>query len=1100
MGDPNQGTEGGATAPNADADSLEPSSLDLGTRDNDLHSTETNDSVGVGPNVPTQEGSSAVHITHASVTVIEASEPHHNPESVDQSLVVADVLAPQNHESSSVTTTATEPGPEKFSTLQQRPSMPTVTVTSNPTIRIVRGPVCRPARSAPMPECPSPPRSHTPSPPRSREINNPPLSPSSSDVILTPTQDCDIPSVDNLKLDPTVEDHHVPTTRMGTVIPPAPSRADIPPPAAPSNTSVLPSGGERDKSAVQVHSGLKIPPAPRRATMQPPPAEALASSSPPSSASTLVDTTTPSTSEHSTATKKIPPAPIRSSVQSPPSSSATTSVAATADATATALPASGGLKIPPAPRRSSVQPPPSHSTTSTTSTPASSASGLKIPPAPRRSSVQPPPTAPVGSTDPAATNKAQAHNTAGGSKLPTAPRRDSIKPPSPSQSAKGTESPVGGPSASDGGTEGGSPLQGGQVSATAPGAQSESDAGTAKAVRKKTLPPPKYATMPSRLNDEQGGPSREASAPKSIPRAPARATLPAAPAAELFASKAKSGKNLSSPHLKDTKQKVKALKKGVYADYLDKGLQIYLSGDGFADFVKMDFVYLAGPDVFGRPVVVFSLGNVPADVDLEKVVLYIIVMMDSIVNNDYSIVVLHCATMAEPPEFSWLRHIYNLFDRRYKKNLKTMYVLHPGFFFKSLLSYFKPIMSKKFWNQILTLDSILDLLRYVPASKLRLPQHVVSHDRRLTKDTENYAVHEEGLYRSPQQDGSKSLVCQHAVEGPLHSLSAPPTVSALMQVRKDHLLRSKWSTRWYAIRGDSLYIYKLTVKGTKEEQEKAPRVFNKVLPLPHALMEPLPEATAGRPNCIHLTTPERQKPMILSPADLLQREQWLDELEAAAYPNSVFGVPLDVVMERESGIPAVILSAVRFVDDKGLELEGLYRVSGGQDDVRSLRSAFNREGPLEGVRKLRASSDVHVVTGLLKMYLRMLAVPLLTYDAYQDFVQASEIADEGERTVAIRLVLTSLPRTHRTTLSFLFAHFARVCAKEEVNLMSAENLAKVIAPNILRPKRGTVRDDVLDSRARNTVVKSLIKDSENVLELLSEVAYFDEQWDSTWSS
>ena len=69
-------------------------------------------------------------------------------------------------------------------------------------------------------------------------------------------------------------------------------------------------------------------------------------------------------------------------------------------------------------------------------------------------------------------------------------------------------------------------------------------------------------------------------------------------------------------------------------------------------------------------------------------------------------------------------------------------------------------------------------------------------------------------------------------------------------------------------------------------------------------------------------------------------------------------------------------------------MEGLYRVSGFADDVEALKMRLEADGEVAAEFILRACDDVHVITGVLKMYFRLLPIPVITYDSYPFFLAA----------------------------------------------------------------------------------------------------------------
>lgn len=61
--------------------------------------------------------------------------------------------------------------------------------------------------------------------------------------------------------------------------------------------------------------------------------------------------------------------------------------------------------------------------------------------------------------------------------------------------------------------------------------------------------------------------------------------------------------------------------------------------------------------------------------------------------DDYILVYLHGATPKTcMPTFSWLKRCYQLIDRRLKKNLKALYLVHPTFWLRTVVALTKPFV------------------------------------------------------------------------------------------------------------------------------------------------------------------------------------------------------------------------------------------------------------------------------------------------------------------------------------------------------------------------------------------------------------------------
>lgn len=105
--------------------------------------------------------------------------------------------------------------------------------------------------------------------------------------------------------------------------------------------------------------------------------------------------------------------------------------------------------------------------------------------------------------------------------------------------------------------------------------------------------------------------------------------------------------------------------------------------------------------------------------------------------------------------------------------------------------------------------------------------------------------------------------------------------------------------------------------------------------------------------------------------------------------RGVFGVDLTTLSAaHQCSIPFVIKHCVEEVESRGMLQEGIYRVSGFADEIDALKLALDREGEKADMSE-SAFSNINVVAGTLKMYLRLLPVPLVTFQAYPLFINTT---------------------------------------------------------------------------------------------------------------
>uniref|UniRef100_A0A673TPF9 Rho GTPase activating protein 1 n=1 Tax=Suricata suricatta TaxID=37032 RepID=A0A673TPF9_SURSU len=117
--------------------------------------------------------------------------------------------------------------------------------------------------------------------------------------------------------------------------------------------------------------------------------------------------------------------------------------------------------------------------------------------------------------------------------------------------------------------------------------------------------------------------------------------------------------------------------------------------DPYYDIARHQIVEVAGDDKYGRKIIVFSACRMPPShqLDHSKLLGYLKHTLDQYVESDYTLLYLHHGlTSDNKPSLSWLRDAYREFDRKYKKNIKALYIVHPTMFIKTLLILFKPII------------------------------------------------------------------------------------------------------------------------------------------------------------------------------------------------------------------------------------------------------------------------------------------------------------------------------------------------------------------------------------------------------------------------
>uniref|UniRef100_A0A8C4H557 Rho GTPase activating protein 12 n=1 Tax=Dicentrarchus labrax TaxID=13489 RepID=A0A8C4H557_DICLA len=187
---------------------------------------------------------------------------------------------------------------------------------------------------------------------------------------------------------------------------------------------------------------------------------------------------------------------------------------------------------------------------------------------------------------------------------------------------------------------------------------------------------------------------------------------------------------------------------------------------------------------------------------------------------------------------------------------------------------------------------------------------------------------------------------------------------------------------------------------------------------------------------------------------LIRRPTYQAVRDKGYIKDQVFGCSLTSLCQRENtSVPNFVKMCIDHVENTGLSIDGLYRVSGNLAVIQKLRFAVNHDEKVD----LNDSKweDIHVTTGALKMLFRELPEPLFSYGSFNDFVNAIKCSDYKQRVNSIKDLIKKLPKPNHDTMQVLFKHLRRVIDHGEANRMTTQSVAIVFGPTLLRPETET---------------------------------------------
>uniref|UniRef100_A0A8C2T5U4 Myosin IXA n=1 Tax=Coturnix japonica TaxID=93934 RepID=A0A8C2T5U4_COTJA len=189
-----------------------------------------------------------------------------------------------------------------------------------------------------------------------------------------------------------------------------------------------------------------------------------------------------------------------------------------------------------------------------------------------------------------------------------------------------------------------------------------------------------------------------------------------------------------------------------------------------------------------------------------------------------------------------------------------------------------------------------------------------------------------------------------------------------------------------------------------------------------------------------------------------------------------FGVELARLTSEERAVPLVVEKLINYIEMHGLYTEGIYRKSGSTNKIKELRQGLDTD--IDNVNL--DDYNIHVIASVFKQWLRDLPNPLMTFELYEEFLRAMGLQERRETVRGVYSVIDQLSRTHLSTLERLIFHLVRIALQEETNRMSANALAIVFAPCILRcPDTTDPLQSVQDISKTTTCVELIVIEQMN---------------------
>ncbi|KAF9796644.1 hypothetical protein SFRURICE_012737, partial [Spodoptera frugiperda] len=192
----------------------------------------------------------------------------------------------------------------------------------------------------------------------------------------------------------------------------------------------------------------------------------------------------------------------------------------------------------------------------------------------------------------------------------------------------------------------------------------------------------------------------------------------------------------------------------------------------------------------------------------------------------------------------------------------------------------------------------------------------------------------------------------------------------------------------------------------------------------------------------------------------------------------VFGRNLEEVCPTTSPrVPEFVVACVKEIErPDNMCTDGLYRASGNLSQVQKIRLEVDQNK----MSVIQNNTDIHVLTGSLKLFFRELKEPLIPCSMFDRVLAACSIKPKEARIKEFQEIVKALPPCNRDTLKFLLEHLIKVTEYKEQNRMHTANLAIVFGPTLLWAPPEQAHNIAVDCIQQNNVVDILLTDFKEI--------------------
>ncbi|CAO3625905.1 unnamed protein product [Mucor hiemalis] len=222
---------------------------------------------------------------------------------------------------------------------------------------------------------------------------------------------------------------------------------------------------------------------------------------------------------------------------------------------------------------------------------------------------------------------------------------------------------------------------------------------------------------------------------------------------------------------------------------MSKAIALSAHSPEYKGISALNIIYEAGLDRDSRPILVLCADNLPnPDIyDYDLILSFIMARLDEFVENDY-VLVFFSSPARYRPGWMWLLKAYRSLDRKYKKNLKALYVVHLTRTYRIVFDLANKIISPKFARKLRYCANLASLNLNIELAPQFIPQRVIDHDNKLPT-IQQHLEHQQAQRRKrplPSLAFGRKLEDLAAIEGNTSDDYIPTFVVQIIDHIKQH--------------------------------------------------------------------------------------------------------------------------------------------------------------------------------------------------------------------------------------------------------------------------------------------------------------------------